>query len=187
VLAEMTEWLDAEHGALVLGALGFENAYALAMRRADAEALGIDDIGDLAPHSGSLAIGGDYEFFARPEWRALREAYGLAFRDRRTFDPTLMYGAVAEGLVDVISAFSTDGRIAALDLVVLDDPRQALPPYDAVLLLSPEARRSPAIADTLRPLLGRIDDERMRRANKLVDVDGRSIESAASQLAADLR
>jgi osmoprotectant transport system permease protein len=186
IRAELTAWLDAEYGVAVLGRLGFENAYALAMRRADAKALGIRGIGDLALHSSALAIGGDYEFFARPEWEAVRAAYGLAFRERRTFDPTLMYGAIAEGLVDVISAFSTDGRINALDLVVLDDPRRALPPYEAVLLLSPEARRHPAIADALRPLLGRIDAERMRRANQLVDVDGQSIESAALQLGAGL-
>jgi osmoprotectant transport system permease protein len=186
MLEEMTAWLDAEHGVAVLGALGFENAYALAMRRARAAALGVEDVGDLALHSSALAIGGDYEFFARPEWRAVREAYGLAFREQRTFDPTLMYGALAEGLVDVISAFSTDGRIRALDLVVLADPRHALPPYDAVLLLSPEARSRPGIADALRPLLGRIDAERMRRANQLVDVEGQSIQSAARQLAAAL-
>jgi osmoprotectant transport system permease protein len=186
VVAELTAWLDGEYGVALLGGLGFENAYALAMRRADAEALGIHAIGELAPHSGRLSIGGDYEFFARPEWRAVRDAYGLAFREQRTFDPTLMYGAIAAAQVDVISAFSTDGRIRALDLVVLDDPRRALPPYDAVLLLSPEARRHPGIADALRPLLGRIDAERMRRANQLVDVDGQSIETAVSQLGAGL-
>ena len=186
VRAELTAWLDAEYGVSVLGALGFENAYALAMRRADAAVLGIRAIGDLAPHSAALAIGGDYEFFARPEWQAVRGAYGLVFREQRTFDPTLMYGAIAAGQVDVISAFSTDGRIRALDLVVLRDPRHALPPYDAVLLLSPEARRRPGLADALRPLLGRIDAERMRRANQLVDVDGQSIESAVSQLGAEL-
>jgi len=125
VLDTMTAWLAAEHGIEALGPLGFENAYALAMRRDHAEKLGITSIADLAPLAGSLTIGGDYEFFARPEWLAVRDAYGLAFAAERTFDSTLMYSAAAEVPADVISAFSTDGRIAAFDLLVLDEPRQA--------------------------------------------------------------
>ena len=83
-----------------------------------------------------LSVGGDYEFFQRPEWRAIQERYGLSFREQRSMDPSLMYEAVANRQVDLIGAFSTDGRIAALDLVVLEDERHAIPPYDAVILAS---------------------------------------------------
>ena len=100
------------------GALGFENTYALAMRggpRARARR-GARSATSRAPRR-ELEIGGDYEFFARAEWRALEATYGLAFRAQRTMDPSLMYRALAAGEVDVISAYSTDGRIAADDLV----------------------------------------------------------------------
>src|SRR5690606_21415374 len=110
----------------------------LAMRRDRAAALGIETIDDLARHAPVLAIGGDLEFFDRPEWSALRDAYGLSFRSRRQFQPTFMYKAVADGEVDVISAFSSDGRIADLDLVTLRDPQGTIPPYDAIVLLAPQ-------------------------------------------------
>ena len=181
VLAEVTQWLDREHGITCLGALGFENAYALAMRRDHAEALGVSTIADLAAHAPRLVLGGDYEFFGRPEWPAVRDAYGLRFDDTTSFDSTLMYGAVESGDVDVISAFSTDGRIAAFDLVVLEDTRQVLPPYDAVLLLS-TAADAVGIRGVLQGLIGSIDNEAMRRANKMVDVDKRTVKDAAAFL-----
>jgi len=186
VMEAMTEWLAKTHGILVLGRLGFENAYGLAMRRDRAERLGIATLADLAARAPQLAVGADYEFFARPEWIAVRDRYGLAFREQRSFDPTLMYAALVEGHVDVISAFSSDGRIVAFDLRVLEDPEQALPPYDAVLLLSPQAATRAEVVRALRPLVGALDDARMRNANKRVDLDARSIAEAAAELARSL-
>jgi len=127
-------------------------------------------------------MGADYEFFARPEWTALRNAYALEFREQRSFDSTLMYSAAADGHVDVISAFSTDGRIAAFDLLVLDDPREALPPYDAVLLVSPRARKIPKLLAALRPLVQAIGNEEMRHANKRVDLDREPTAAVAEAL-----
>ena len=95
-------------------------------------------IDDLARHSGELRLGTDFEFLARPEWAALRDRYGLSFREQRQYQSTFMYRAVASGEVDVISAFSSDGRIAAYDLVVLEDPKQVILPYDAIVLLAPK-------------------------------------------------
>ena len=107
------------------------------------------------------------------------DTYGLEFDRLVTLDPTLMYSAINQQQVDVISAYSTDGRIAAFDLVVLSDPGQALPPYDAVLLLSLQAAtRQPLVAE-LRTIVGGIDDNLMRSVNKLVDVDKVSVDSAA--------
>ena len=64
--------------------------------------------------------------------------YGISFREQRQMQPEFMYSAVANGEVDVIAGYTSDGRIAQFDLVVLDDPRHAIPPYDAVLLISPQ-------------------------------------------------
>ncbi|MCA9504084.1 MAG: ABC transporter permease subunit [Spirochaetaceae bacterium] len=174
VLDEIRGWLRREHGIVTLGALGFENAYAIAMTRERAAELSIETLSDLAARSPELSIGGDYEFFARPEWLAVRGRYAMQFREERSFDSTLMYAAVSQGHVDAISAFSTDGRIPAYGLVVLDDPLSVLPPYDAVLLLSASAARRPSLVAALEPLLGQIDDETMREANRSVDLDGRS-------------
>jgi osmoprotectant transport system permease protein len=169
VLAEVSEWLHKERGIRMLGGLGFENAYALAMTRKRAEALGVRTIADLSRHVGQLSLGADYEFLDRPEWAALRDAYGLRFRQQRQMDPTFMYGAVANGEVDVISAFSSDGRVARYDLVVLDDPRQAIPPYDAILLVSPRRTEDDNLRRALEPLLNKIDADTMRAANLRVD------------------
>src|SRR5690606_36987963 len=109
MLREMTQWLKREHGIVLVGSLGFENAYALAMRRDRAEALGVRTIADLAGPAPRLAIGSDYEFFARPEWASVRDGYGLRFGRMREFQSTFMYRALADGDVDVISAFSSDG------------------------------------------------------------------------------
>ena len=97
-----------------------------------------------------------------------------------------MYTAVFDGHVDAISAFSSDGRIAAFDLVVLDDPLSALPPYDAVLLLSESAAEIPRLVNALEPLMGQLDDVAMREANRRVDLDHRPVAEVAHALSADL-
>jgi len=166
VLKAVTDWLKAERGIVTLGGLGFENAYALAMKRERALALGVKSIADLARHAPTLSIAGDYEFFSRPEWKAIRDAYGLSFDRERQMQAELMYPAAGAGEVDVISAYTSDGRIAEFGLVVLDDPRQAIPPYDAILLVSPKRADNQAFLAALRPLVGAIDVETMREANR---------------------
>jgi osmoprotectant transport system permease protein len=182
VLDEVSRFLKEEHDITLVGALGFENAYAIVMRRTRAADLRVRTITDLAPHASRLAVGGDYEFFQRPEWRAIQESYGLRVREQRSMDPSLMYEAVANDQVDLISAFSTDGRITALDLVVLEDERHAIPPYDAVILASSKlTREHPDAVTALRGLSGSIDAERMRRMNLAVDQDGKSPEDVAKE------
>jgi osmoprotectant transport system permease protein len=187
VLRAVTEWLRAEHRIECLGRLGFENTYALAMRRDEAERLGVTSIADLFRHAPTMKIGGDYEFFGRPEWDSLTSEYELAFSDTVGMDGTLMYGAVATGEIDVIAAFSTDGRIAANDLVVLENPRSVFPPYDAVLLVGEVSAREASLRTALQPLIGAIDDERMRTANMEVDVQGASVDAVARRLHESIR
>jgi len=165
VLADVGKWLKQRRGIMLLGGLGFENAYALAMPRKRAEALGVRSIADLARVAPQLAIAGDYEFFSRPEWAAIRSAYGLAFRAQRQMQPEFMYPAAAAGDVDVVAAYTSEGRVAQYDLVVLVDPKHAIPPYDAILLLAPRNADDRALSDALRPLVGAIDVALMREAN----------------------
>lgn len=180
--AELTQWLAEHHGIRNLGELGFENAYGIAMRRDRAAALGVTSLADLGPLAGELRLGCDYEFLARPEWQGVRDTYALAFADTPSFDASLLYDAVRDGEVDLITAFTSDGRIAAYDLAVLDDPAHALPPYDAIVLLGPLVADDARVVDALTPLVGSIDIDRMRRANALVDRDGRSPDAAAGTL-----
>ncbi len=182
VLREVERYLMSQHRVTLIGALGFENAYVFAMPRRRAESLGIRNISDLVPHAPRWSIGGDYEFFARGEWKAVKAVYGLAFRERRSMDSALMYQAAALGDVDVISAFSTDGRIAAFDLSTLEDDRGAIPPYDAVVLARPGlAEDHPAVLAALRKLSGTISVERMRRMNLAVDQEGRTPAAVAEE------
>jgi osmoprotectant transport system permease protein len=182
MLRELTQWMANQYGVLVLGSLGFENAYALAMRPDRAEALGVRTIGDLARQAPELKLGADLEFLSRPEWSLLRDAYGLKFASERSFNPTFMYRAVAEGDVDVISAFTSDGRIAADRLIVLDDAKHAIPAYDAVVLIAPKRASDGTLIRALTPLLGKISIELMREANLMVD---RDTDKATPERAAD--
>ncbi|WP_420141807.1 glycine betaine ABC transporter substrate-binding protein, partial [Sphingomonas sp.] len=167
MLRGIGRWLKDGPGGRLVGPLGFENAYALAVRR-DAR---IATIGALADRAGAMTLGADLEFLDRPEWRALRAAYGLRFGATRAYSPTFMYRALASGQVDVISAFSSDGRIAADKLVVLRDPRGAIPRYDAILLASPAHARDGRFIHALGPLVDAIPVDAMRRANLMVDRD----------------
>jgi osmoprotectant transport system permease protein len=164
LLAGIKTMLERKNVTL-LGELGFENAYALAMLKSRADALNIHSIADLAAQAGTMSIAGDYEFFARPEWAALKNAYGLSFREQRQMQSNFMYAALASNEVDVISGYTSDGQIAKYGLTVLDDPRHAIPPYDAILLLAPRRADDDGLKAALRPLLGKIDIATMREAN----------------------
>ncbi len=175
VLREVRQRLREDYGVHLLATLGFENTYALAMRAEQARALGIRRISDLREHAPGLEIASDYEFFERAEWTALETRYGLSFAEERGMDPALMYEAIRTASVAVIGAYSTDGRIAAYDLLVLEDDLGVIPPYDAIVLGSARlVREAPQLADRLRALEGVLDAETMRRMNAAVDLEGES-------------
>ncbi|MFN2099053.1 ABC transporter permease/substrate-binding protein [Altererythrobacter sp. MF3-039] len=185
---QIVQWELETSGTHVLGRLGFENAYGLAVRGDTANIYNLQSIDDLVAVAPQLTIGGDPEFFERPEWIAVRDAYGLRFGETRNFSPTFMYNALRSGEADVISAYTSDGRIAADALAVLEDPRGAFPNYDAIVLVSPEAAEDRSLLAALQPLVGAIDVGLMREANFAVDreVDKLSPDQAARELAAKL-
>lgn len=182
MLAQMRDWMREQHGVVLFGALGFENAYAMAMRGDRAARLGVKTIADLARHAPQLTLGTDYEFLARADWKELQSGYGLRFASSRQFQSTFMYKALVDGEVDVISAFSSDGRIAAEHLTVLDDPLHTIPPYDAIVLLAPKRAEDPVLRAALQPLIDAIPIERMREANMMVDRDTDKQTPAAAAL-----
>ncbi|MGB6400977.1 MAG: ABC transporter permease/substrate-binding protein, partial [Bradyrhizobium sp.] len=172
----------AKQEITLLGELGFENAYALVMPKKRAAALGIHSIADLAAHAPTMSLAADYEFFSRPEWASLQKAYGLSFRAQRQMQPDFMYAAAASGEVDVIAGYTSDGLIAKYDLVALEDSRHAIPPYDAIVLLSPRRAGDQALQAAIKPLLGKIDIADMREANlRAAGGDGASSPDAVAR------
>ena len=165
MLAELKAML-AKQNITLLGELGFENAYALVMPRKRAEQLGIRSHRRSRAHARRRCRSPATTNSSRGRnGRACSKAYGLTFRAQRQMQPDFMYAAVASGEVDVIAGYTSDGRIAQYDLVVLDDPKHAIPPYDAIVLLAPKRADDAALQAALQPLLGRIDIAAMREAN----------------------
>ena len=193
LLQRLAAELKARYGVTLLGALGFENAYVLALPQAKASALHVTTLADVSPHAPGLVLGSDLEFLSRPEWRALSVAYDLHFKAYRRYQPTFMYRALEDGEVDVISAFSSDGRITADRLVALGDPKGAAPSYDAVILLSPHRAGDARLRAALAPLVGAIPVEAMRAANLSVDRDadkltpGQAARALAKQIGKPVR
>ncbi len=185
IVAGVRDWAQREHGVGLLGTLGFENSYAFAMRGDDAARRGVKTLADLARIAPRLDFATDIEFLERPEWAAVRDAYGLRFNSARPYQPTFMYRALVSRTADVIPAFSSDGRIAADRLTVLSDPKGAIPGYDAVLMLAPDRADDARFRAVLAPLIDAIPVEAMREANYMVDrdTDKQSPDAAARWLA----
>lgn len=168
----------ADRWDLVVGEpLGFENTFALVVRAADAESLGLRTIADLRRVDERWTAGFGPEFMSRPDgYAGLREAYELEFGAVRQMDLGLLYRALAQGQIDVAVANSTDGQIAALGLAVLEDNRRYFPPYQAVPVVRRETlERHPPVWDALQALEGRISGDDMRELNRRVVVEGGEI------------
>lgn len=162
----------ARDGITALAPLGFENTFAILMRRGQAQALGIRRVSDLARHAGTLRAGFGPEFMNRPDgYPGLVKAYGIDFAIQpREMDRNLLYQAVAQGSLDVAAGDSTDGRVASLDLVQLEDDRRYFPPYEAVVLVRSQALEDhPELREALTRLSGKIDAATMRQLNHEVD------------------
>jgi osmoprotectant transport system permease protein len=163
-----------QYGARWLPPLGFENTYAISVRRETATKYSLRTMSDLARVAPQLRAGLTADFIGRPDGLpGISRAYGLAFREVRPLLPAVKYQALASGDVDIIDGYSTDGLIARYDLVVLDDDRGFFPPYEAAALVSPAlARDMPQALAALAELSGRIDDATMRGLNRRLEVDG---------------
>ena len=153
----------AKLGVETTESLGFNNTYALVMRRSKAQRLGIRTISDLRKHP-DLKIGLTHEFLNRQDgWRPLRERYTLPQRNIIGIDHALGYSALASGSIEVKDAYSTDAKIEQNDLVALEDDLHFFPTYEAVFLFR-SSTPSDAIA-ALRRLEGTLDEKRMIRLN----------------------
>jgi len=163
-------------GLRVGSPLGFNNTFALVMRRERAEALGIARISDLAAHAATLRVGLFGEFLEREDgMRGLLRVYEFRFRiPPKEMDLGLLYRALLQDEVDLAVGSATDGLIAAYGLRVLEDDRHYFPPYDAVPVINDGSlARHPDLLEAVESLAGRIDEKAMRRMNYAVDGEHR--------------
>lgn len=164
-------------GLDLLPPLGFDNTYAMAMKRARAEALGIAAIGDLRDRIG-LAVVVSHEFLERADgWPGLADTYDLGLR-ATGIEHGLAYQALDDGVIDVTDAYSTDGEIERYDLLLLEDDREFFPEYLAVPMVRTALPASAAAA--LRRLAGRIDADTMQTLNAEVVFGQRAFADVAN-------
>ncbi len=176
VLNRVREAYGERFGLEVLEPLGFNNTFAIVVRGEDARRLGLKTISDAVPHASGWRAGFGYEFIERPDgFPGLAETYGLEFgAPPRVMDLGLLYRALIDKQVDMVAGNSTDGVIAALDLVVLEDDRSYFPPYEAVPVVNPAALgRHPKLRRLLAALAGKLSAEEVRRLNYAVDGEHR--------------
>ena len=157
--------------------LGFENTFAILVRGADARRLNLKTISDAVGPARSWRAGFGQDFMTRADgYPGFSKAYGLKFADQpREMDLSLTYIALASNKVDLIAGNSTEGRIAALDFVQLEDNRRYFPPYEAVYLVRKESlNRVAALGEVLAKLANSITTEEMRHLNYEVDANKRT-------------
>jgi osmoprotectant transport system permease protein len=172
----------AARGVAITRPLGFENAYAVGVRRDVAERLGLARISDLARHPG-LRLGFTNEFMDRADgWPALRARYRLPQRAVRGLEHDLAYRALATGDLDATDVYTTDPVARQLDLRLLEDDLRAFPEYQAVLVHRADlGRRAPRALEAMRRLEGRISADDMVAMNRRVQLEGAAPEEVAAE------
>lgn len=165
-------WLDP---------FGFNNTYTLTIKKDNAKKWGVSSISDIKQIAPELTLGSEPEFLERPDgYPGLKEAYNFEFGDTKGMDSGIMYSAIKNDEVDIIDAFSTDGRIPAFNLQVLEDDKNFFPPYYAVPVIRADTlEKYPELENVLGMLTRKINNEKMQELNAKVDIDKRQYEDVA--------
>ena len=144
--------------------LGYNSTWLFAMKKEKASELGITRISDLSKGADELVFGTEETFLAREDgYPGVKQRYGFEFKNIKSMEGAgLLYSALAEDKVDIVTGYGTDGQIAALDLLVLEDDKSFFPPYHAVPIVRTEVlKRFPQIQEILKELAGQISDQEM--------------------------
>jgi osmoprotectant transport system substrate-binding protein len=176
VFARVQAEYKQRFGLAVLPSLGFNNTFAIVVRGEDARRLNLKTISDARPHTRDWRAGFGFEFMERPDgFQGLARTYGLAFAETpRILDLGLLYRALLDKQLDMVAGNSTDGLLAARDLVQLEDDKHYFPPYDAVPVARADTlARYPEVRAALLDLAGKINDQEMRKMNYAVDGEHR--------------
>jgi len=179
---ENLEALLAQEKIGISRPLGFNNSYAIAVRRETAEQLGLVSIKDLASHP-NLRFGFSNEFMDRDDgWRNLRKRYGLAHREVAGMEHSVAYRQLEAESIEVMDVYTTDAQLARLDLVILADSLEYFPRYDAVVLYRSDLNdRFPGLVEKISMLESAISEDEIIQLNARVA----SREVSESQVAAD--
>ncbi|MBK5242263.1 glycine betaine ABC transporter substrate-binding protein [Clostridium sp.] len=166
-----------------LGLYGFNDTYALAMKRAAAEKLNINTYSDLASKGSGLKFGAEYDFYEREDgYKGLEKTYGLTFIGKTELDIGLKYEAINSNNVDVINAFSTDSMLKQYDLKVLYDDKNFFPSYYATTLVREETlKKYPELENVLNKLEGKISNDEMIQMNYKVEKEKKDPKDVANE------
>lgn len=188
VFARVAQAFRRRWGLRWLPPLGFENSYAISVRPETADSLQLRTLSDLADRGRDFTAGLSPDFIGRDDGLVgLEEAYGLTFRDVRPLLQAVKYQALAQGSVDVVDAYTTDGALDRYGLTTLEDDRDFFPPYEAAPLVGANlVRERPEAVAALTELAGLISVDRMRQANREAEVDARPVEAVAAELLSEL-
>ncbi|MBI3926241.1 MAG: ABC transporter permease subunit [Armatimonadetes bacterium] len=180
---EVQNGFRQEYGLVWLDPFGFNNSYALVMRRDRAEQLGISRLSQLKEHERELEVGLTHEFLRRADgYPGLEKTYGFGFRDLKGLEHGLAYEAVRSGKVDVIDAYTTDGKLLRFDLQVLEDDRHFFPPYQAAPVIRGQTLdRHPELRPLLNRLAFSLSDEKMQQLNDRVESEGHAFRDVARE------
>ena len=182
VFARVKSEYKQRFGLEVMPSLGFNNTFAIVVRGEDARRLHLKTIDDAGPYTPQWRAGFGYEFMERPDgYAGLAKVYGLEFSSApRILDLGLLYRALLDKQVDLVAGNSTDGLLAARDLVILDDDKHYFPPYEAVPIVRQDTlARFPEMRSAIEELGGKISDAEMRKMNYAVDGEHRDIAEVA--------
>lgn len=182
VLERVRKGYEEKYGVTWLEPLGFENTYTLAYKKDQPyNATTYSELVEVSQNE-DMVFGAPHAFYERPGdgYDAMIEVYPFNFTDKKSLDPNVMYEAVKQGDVDVIPAFTTDGRIERFNLAITEDDLGFFPKYDAVPIIRQETLELyPELEEALRGLAGKISVEDMQKMNARVDIDAETPENVA--------
>ncbi len=164
--------------------LGFDNTFAIVVRGEDARRLNLKSISDAAGSTSSWRAGFGYEFMERPDgYPGLARVYGLHFASApRILDLGLLYRALLDKQVDLVAGNSTDGLLAARDLVILEDDKRYFPPYEAVPIVREDTlEKHPEVRSAIAELAGKLSSAEMQKMNYAVDGEHRDTAEVARE------
>jgi len=184
VFGRVREEYRARFGLEVLPSLGFNNTFAIVVRGEDARRMNLKQLSEASRFPREWRAGFGYEFMERPDgYPGLARIYGLQFAaPPRILDLGLLYRALLEKQVDIVAGNSTDGLLAARDLVILEDDKHYFPPYEAAPIVRRDTfERHPEVRDAIEGLAGKISDAEMQKMNYAVDGEHRDIGEVARE------
>src|ERR1700691_6102733 len=184
VFARVKSEYKQRFGMEVMPSLGFNNTFAIVVRGEDARRLHLKTIDDAGPYTPQWRAGFGYEFMERPDgYAGLAKVYGLEFSSTpRILDLGLLYRALLDKQVDLVAGNSTDGLLAARDLVILADDKHYFPPYEAVPIVREDTlARHPELRAAIAELAGKISDAQMQKMNYAVAGEGRDASDVARE------